>query len=90
MPIPSGAFDSERVPFLSTSGVIVDDHLLDHSRGRRRLEEDVHLPSLDLRQVEDVIDQPEQVLAGAVDLLAGRRPRLAGVLIGPSSCSISL
>ena len=36
----------------------------------------VHPAGLDLREVEDVVDQPEQVLAGRVDLLEVGQERL--------------
>ena len=52
-------------------GERLDDrhHLLKQGLDVDRLDEDIHLPGLDLRQVEDVVDQPQQVPAGAFDLL---------------------
>ena len=44
------------------------DDLLDQRRHREPLEVDVHLARLDLREVEDGVDQLEQVLARGVDL----------------------
>ena len=38
-------------------------HVLDEGRDRERLEVQLHLARLDLRQVQDVVDQGEQVLA---------------------------
>ena len=52
-------------------GQRLDDrqHLLDQSLNVYLLDEDIHLPGLDLRQVENVVDQSQQVPAGAFDLL---------------------
>ena len=36
---------------------------------REELRIDLHLPGLDLREVEDVVDDAEQVLPGGVDVL---------------------
>jgi len=44
-------------------------HVGDHVRDAELLEIELHLAGLDLGQVQDVVDQPQQVLAGAVDLL---------------------
>ena len=81
---------SSVLPFLATSGSIVALHLGEQVGDVERLEEEVHLAGLDLGEVEDVVDQAEQVLAGAADLLEvgdearpGRAPR-------PPRCSISL
>ena len=45
---------------LTLVGQRLDDrqHLLDQSLNVHRLDEDIHFPGLDLRQVEDVVDQP--------------------------------
>ena len=52
-------------------GQRLDDrqHLLKQGLNVYILDEDIHLPGLDLRQVENVVDQPQQVPAGALDLL---------------------
>ena len=56
----------------------------EHGGDVELLDEDVHLAGLDLRQVEDVVDQAEQVLAGAADLvevgLEHVLPQLRGLL----------
>ena len=53
------------------------------------LQMNVHAAGLDLGEIEDVVDQTEQMLAGALDL---DEIGLAGVVaaIGASSCRISL
>ena len=68
---------------LALVGERLDDrqHLLDQGLDVDRLDEDIHLPGLDLRQVEDVVDQPQQVPAGAFDLLQVVDRRLV-VLVG--------
>src|ERR1051325_10201265 len=40
-----------------------------HRRDGEELRIDLHLPGLDLREVEDVVDDPEEMLAGVVDVL---------------------
>ena len=64
-------------------GQRLDDrhYLLDQRWNVDRLDEDIHLASLDLRQVEDVVDQSQQVPAGAFDLLQVFDRRLV-VLVG--------
>ena len=57
------------LPFFSTSGwtvVTTSSTIADDVEG---LEEQLHLAGFDLRQVEDVVDQRLQVLAGRMDLL---------------------
>ena len=44
-------------------------HLLKQSLNVYRLDEDIHLSGLDLRQVENVVDQSQQMPAGTFDLL---------------------
>ncbi|CAA9477372.1 MAG: hypothetical protein AVDCRST_MAG38-1774, partial [uncultured Solirubrobacteraceae bacterium] len=59
--------------------------LADHLRHVERLAHDLHLPRLDLRQVEHVVDEAEQVLAGPADALQVlvdlRRVELRGLLL---------
>ena len=57
-----------------------DDRLDFVQKGRKLdlLDKDVHLASFDLREVEDVIDQPEQMTACAFDFLQAPIVRVAG------------
>ena len=55
-------------------------HLLGDLRDRDLLKTELHLPSLDLGEVEDVVDQPEQVLSARMDLLKEAHLRLFLVL----------
>ena len=57
------------LPFFSTSGSTVAATSRTSVGDVEGLEVELHLAGLDLREVEDVVDQPEQVLAGGVDLL---------------------
>src|SRR6202008_418512 len=43
-------------------------HLLDQGWDRHGLEENLHAAGFDLRQVEDVVDQTKEMLAGILDL----------------------
>ena len=47
-----------------------------------RLQEEVHPAGLDLGEVEDVVDEPEQVLAGRVDLLEVRDSASCAEVLG--------
>ena len=85
-----GARDDQRV------GVLLDQRLDDRRRRRRtswptleRLQEQVHPAGLDLGEVQDVVDQPEQVLAGRVDLLEVREEASSSPRSSASSWSIS-
>ena len=64
-------------------GERLDDrqHLLDQGLNVHRLDEHIHLPGLDLRQVENVVDQSQQVPAGTLDPLQVF-DRLLVVLVG--------
>ena len=78
------------LPFFSTSGWIVVVDVVDQLGDVEGLEEQLHLAGLDLRQVEDVVDQRQQVLAGRVDLLeVGDRTSCCS-RSRACSCSISL
>ena len=52
-------------------GQRLDDRqrLLEQGLNVYLLDKDIHLPGLDLRQIENVVDQSQQVPAGAFDLL---------------------
>ena len=60
-----------------------------HRRYVKGLQEEIHAAGFDLRQVEDVVDERQQVFAGGLNLLEVRVksswPRSAA-----SSCNISL
>ena len=85
------AIDHRALPFLPTSGSTMVLHLVDQPRQRHVLEIQVHAAGFDLRQVEDVVDQAEQMLAGGLDLLqVGQRRLVAAidrVLLRASGCS---
>ena len=77
VPISAGASISRRLPFLSISGVTSILHLGQQAWPRSTvLQMQVHAAGLDLGQIEDVVDQPEQMLAGGLDLdeVAPRSP----------------
>ena len=63
------ALDLERVVLLLDQCVDRGGHVVDHGIEVEGLEEEVHLARLDLRQVENVVDQGEQMPAGAVNPL---------------------
>ena len=44
-------------------------HILDHRPDGERLKIDVHCTGFDLRDVQGIVDQAQQVFAGAVDAL---------------------
>ena len=56
-------------------GVLLDqrrnggDHVLEHGGDVEGLQEEVHLAGFDLRQVENVVDQRQQMLAGGLNFL---------------------
>ena len=56
---------------LTLVGERLDDrqHLFNQRLNVYRLDEDIHLSGFDLRQVENVVDQSQQVAAGTFDLL---------------------
>ena len=62
-------FHLERVAVLLHQGLDGADHLLNHGRHINRLQEKIHLASLNFRNIEHIVDEPEQVLAGAVNFL---------------------
>ena len=70
------------LPFFSTSGWTIACDVLDQLADLERLQEQVHPAGLDLGEVQDVVDQPEQVLAGRVDLLEIRDERLLAEVLG--------
>ena len=74
----------------STSGSIDGLHLVDQAGEIDLLEIDVHAAGFDLRQIEDVVDQAEQMLAGALDLLSDRRRLASSPRSVASSTRISL
>ena len=85
----SGHATTSVLPFLSISGWTIASTSRTSLADLERLHEEVHPAGLDLGEVEDVVDQPQQVLAGRVDLLevrdaASPRPRSSA-----SSWSIS-
>ena len=67
--------------FLATSGCDGGRHLPDQVGDAEVLGQELHLAGLDLREVEDVVDDRQQVLAGPVDLLQVGR-RVLGDLLG--------
>ena len=92
MPDVGRAVDHELVAVLLDERLDGRRHVVDQRRDVERLEEELHLAGLDLRQVEDVVDQREQVLARARGSSRGRATRLAspsvlGVLAAASRCS---
>ena len=82
---------SSVLPFFSTSGSMVVATSPDKVGDVERLEEQLHLAGLDLGEVEDVVDERQQVLAGRVDLLqVGDElvlPARRSPLPGASRCS---
>ena len=77
-----GALDHQRVAVLLDQRL--DDRLdvPDELADLERLQEQVHPAGLDLGEVQDVVDQPEQVLAGRVDPLEVREERLLVEVLG--------
>ena len=71
--------------FLACERLHCRHHLLDGLGDRDRLEPQLHLACLHLREIEDVVDQGQEVLAAGQDLAEEPRPRrlvelaLAGV-----------
>ena len=63
------AVDHQRVRVLSHQRLDHRLDLADHRRDVEVLDQHVHLAGLDLGQIEDVVDQAQEVLAGAIDLL---------------------
>ncbi len=55
--------DGQRVAVLADHGVDRADQLVDHLLHVERLEMQLHLAGFDLREIEDAVDQPEQMLA---------------------------
>ena len=68
-PRSSAQWTTSVLAFFSTSGWTVVATSWIMLRDVERLQEEVHLAGLDLRQVEDVVDERQQVLARGVDLL---------------------
>ncbi len=64
-----GAAHFDAVAVLLGGGAERRGHVADQRRDRERLDLQFHLPGLDLGQVEDLVDQCEQVAAGAQDPL---------------------
>ena len=64
-----GAFDNERVAVLLHQRFDDRANLIDQPGEIDLLEIDVHAAGFDLRKIEDAVDQPQQVLAGSLDLL---------------------
>ena len=81
-PRSSGQATTSVLPFFSTSGWTIAATSRTSCADLERLQEQVHPPGLDLGEVEDVVDQPEQVLAGRVDLLEVREERLLVEVLG--------
>ena len=84
-----GARDDQRVAVLLHQRL--DDRLdVPHELADlERLQEQVHPPGLDLGEVQDVVDQPQQVLAGRVDPLEVREEGVSSPRSSASSWSIS-
>ena len=68
--------DVERVRVLGDQGPDRRLHLRDERGDGEIFEEELHLAGLDLREIKDVVDQAQQVPAGAVDLLQIRHQML--------------
>ena len=68
-PVSSGQRTSSRFAFFAASGWITAAMSLDQAGHVEALEVQLHLAGLDLGEVEDVVDELEQMLAGRVDLL---------------------
>ena len=84
------AVDHEPVAVLLHQRLTIASTTSSTSGGRlERLQVEVHPPGLDLGEVEDVVDQPEQVLAGRVDLLEVGQDRRPASRSSASSWSIS-
>ncbi len=64
-----GRLELERIAVLLGQRNDQRPHLFEQRHDFDVFEEDVHLAGFDLRQVENVVDQAEQVTAGAFDLL---------------------
>ena len=62
-----GQITSRRLPFLATSGCTVAATSWTILADVELLEVERHLAGFDLREIEDVVDEAEQVFAGAVD-----------------------
>jgi hypothetical protein len=77
-----GALDHQRVAVLLNERLDDGLYVLHHLPDIERLQEEVHSAGLDLGEVEDVVDQPEQVLAGRVDPLEVRQGRLVASVLG--------
>jgi hypothetical protein len=74
----NGGLEDE--PLLGRQGFHLGDHGVDHFRQRVVGERELELAGLDLGEVEDVVDQPEEVLAAPVDPphhIAGLRGQVA-------------
>ena len=68
--------------FFSTSGWTIASTSSDESGDLERLQEQVHPAGLDLGEVQDVVDQPQQVLAGRVDPLEVRQEGVCVEVLG--------
>ena len=83
--------DLQLLPFLATSGRIIDWTSAGQGGEVDVLEIDVHLAGLDLRQVEDVVDHAEQMPAGRLDLFEIAASALQALVLRPpppgSRCS---
>ena len=77
------------LPFFSTSGWTMAATSLTSLADLERLQEEVHAAGLDLGEVEDVVDQPQQVLAGRVHPLQVRDRNASSPRSSASSWSIS-
>src|ERR1035438_6009130 len=67
-----GAVNHQTIIVLCDQWLDCGDDLLDQSSDVERLDEEVHLACLDLREVENVVNQAELVLGGGVDSLEVR------------------
>ena len=68
-PMSGGQTITSLLPFFTTSGSTIVRTSSTSLAEVDLLEIDIHAAGLDLGQIENVVDQPEQVLAGALDLL---------------------
>ena len=63
------ASSSTRMPWPAAIGSSVLPHLVEHLDDAHRLGGDRHAPGLDARQVQDVVDEAQEVLAPLEDLI---------------------
>ena len=80
-----GTGDDQRVAVLLDQRLHDRLDILDQLPDLERLNEEVHPAGLDLGEVEDVVDQTQQVLAGSIDPLQirqeGVRIEILGLLL---------